>query len=133
MASDPVKMILMKNIVGLITILLLSLTVNAQTASPTPATVGEVKPKSDLMYKVLDSELTASLCSLSPNHAKCIGRDPVREMSDAYLEIIRTDPVQSKQLIARAAEKGAIYMQLVIVAQNQRIIELLEELVKKKP
>jgi hypothetical protein len=86
-------------------------------------------PKSSPMFRVVEAELLSQLCGMSPNHARCAGRNPIQEMTDAYLEIIK-EKTDANKLISRAAEKGITNLLLVIAAQNQRIIELLEE--KKK-
>jgi uncharacterized membrane protein len=108
----------------------LALSASGQTNSVKTADAAE-KGKNDLLFKVFQSEIRIRLCAVEPTSPECQNSDPIHDMNDAYLEIVRTDPEQTKKLIARAIDRSTL--QLVIVAQNQRIIELLEQIAKKKP
>lgn len=103
------------------------------------------------VVKLMEAEMAVRLCGIDPEHESCKGRNPAKETADLYSEILR-DPDAAKFLLAnvlssyselrsgargavqvsQAADEASVKMQMVVIAQNQRIIELLEQLLKKK-
>lgn len=102
---------------------------SAQTTAAVPAST--MTANQNPMAKLLEVELLVRLCNAQPTNEKCKDRNLPKELADVYTEIIRNKE-DSTKLIGRALESDLARMQLVVIAQNQRIIELLEELVKKK-
>lgn len=118
-----------------------------------PTTAASVSPEAEpemLVEKLKSAELSAQLCTISPENKLCSDYTP-STLSDLYSKIAR-DPKATAILLARtyesfanmksgargavqvsqAADEAGMRMQLMIIAQNQRIIELLEQLVRKR-
>ena len=103
---------------------------NAQTDAKPDQPATEKKITTSGLKKVYELKLLSELCSLSPNDARC-NRNIGLEMSKAFSEIIK-NRVEVDELIGLARQSSLADLQMVVIAQNQRIIELLEELIKKK-
>jgi hypothetical protein len=107
----------------------------AQTASQTATVLPAANQASDMtnqMAKVLELELLARLCSVTPANPKCEGRRIGAEMAALYVEITKTKD-GTERLAGRAMETSDLgKLQLILIAQNQRIIDLLQQLTIKK-
>jgi hypothetical protein len=128
----------------------------APPPAPTPAIAEDplADKGSQAMFFItlLEVEMAAKLCAMSPDHETCKGRNPSAELVDLYGKGMKS-PEVSRALIAKtvrsyaemregarsapqvsqAVDEASIKMQMIVIAQNQRIIELLEQLVRKKP
>jgi hypothetical protein len=103
-----------------------------------------------LLVEITNAEATLRLCALDSANAAC-KEDGARKLAELYSEALKK-PDTSRFVIARilteyqnsredarsapqvsqVADEASIKMQFLVIAQNQRIIELLEQLVKKK-
>lgn len=91
------------------------------------------------------------LCGVAPEHESCKGKNPSADMVElltkaskqpeamqAIIAIELNEYAGNKELAksapqaSQAADEANVRYQLIIMAQNQRIIELLEQLVKKR-
>lgn len=105
-----------------------------------------------LLLDKLNAELGMQFCSVSPDSSDCVTTDHRKLYADAIVKIVR-DSVLVQHLLADAvrgheanksatgsaiqvspiADQQNTELMRLIVAQNQRMIELLEQLVKKRP
>ena len=146
----------MKTIIGLVAILVLGVGISAQTANTAkpadanPSGEGKDFPLLTVM-KIGTAEQSLRLCSMDPANDLCKDKNAKQELTDLYASCTRDakcSPLLMAKIISeytslregargavqvsQAADEAGVKMQMVVMAQNQRIIELLEQLVKKQ-
>ena len=140
----------MKTILGLITILILGLAISGQTPS---TGTNKMSPEESMLMKVVDAQKLFDLCFVDLSNHQCDGRKPDRELTAAFTvcvndkkcapllisnivagyAILTTGRLNSSDLISEGTRDTNVKMQMILIAQNQRIIDLLEQIAKKKP
>lgn len=133
---------------------------NAQTAaSPKPTSTPaapaapakqQLSPDAQFAFDILVAEIQVLLYEQNPDgnkdkadadaklidlYAEAIKRPGVvrRLVGRSYSNYVRMkDRAAGALQVSQAADEAAVKMNMVLIAQNQRIIELLEQLVKKK-
>lgn len=104
----------------------------------------------NLRLAILTAELGVKVCAISPNADSCKER-PAEQLVKLYSQAISRPAVLRSLLasgvttftfakenargaaqVSQGADEANVSFQLIIIAQNQRIIELLEQLNKKK-
>jgi nitrogen-specific signal transduction histidine kinase len=104
-----------------------------------------------LMVKVIGLEMEARLYALAPEQNKDKA-DAANKLTELYSQIAR-NPIASRHLVSsmlrdytsvregargaaqvsQVADEAGIKFQMLVIAQNQRIIELLEQIARKRP
>jgi len=124
----------------------------ATTKQPDLEGSSDASKTTGFLLTFMEAETMLRLCSMVPDNEKCKGRNPAAEMSDLYAQAAKNPELTRKLVslalnsyselkegarsaaqVSQAADESSVKMQLIVIAQNQRIIELLEQLVKKKP
>jgi hypothetical protein len=123
----------------------------ADTASKMDA-ASDKAAETKLLVSIMEVELTLRLCSMVPTHESCKDRNPSAELAELYNKAAKSsdnikvliaraissysemkEGAKSAMQVSQAADEASVKMQMIIMAQNQRIIELLEQIAKKKP
>lgn len=150
----------MKLIFSILFALVFALPASAQITNTTPITdttqITEPLPKfmftADEAKTLLDlftANMVSQVCSFQPSNPQCEGNE--QKISDAYAKSSKSPNLlnylsskaindferirrQTKfaQQVSQVSDEHNVVMMRIVVAQNQRIIELLEALVKKK-
>lgn len=137
----------MKNIVVLTSLVFLfALNVQAQSQ----AVVAKDTPQL-VVAKIKTASMLLTLCSSVPENEKCKDVDPRKDLMELQSSCIKDSECSSMLIadaianyeslrfgarsavqVSQAADEYGVKMQLILLSQNQRIIELLEQLVKKR-
>lgn len=148
----------MKIVLSLILAMIFAILISAQT-NTTPIGVTPIveplpkftftKEEQDTLAELLLTELVSGVCGYAPSDPRC--PDNQQKTADVYLKISHSPKLisyltskaigdfegirrQSKSAmqVSQVADEHNVVMMRIIVAQNQRVIELLEALLKKK-
>lgn len=132
--------------------LFLTVSISGQVPQPSTSHEGERLREAELLVaKLKTAEMLLKLCEASPTNELCKDKDPAADVARLYSDLVRDVNLSkavaayavssfaglragasSAMQVSQAADEAGVKMQLILIAQNQRIIELLEQLVKKK-
>lgn len=144
--------------IGLITGMLLMLAVAANAQATAPTTTAATSPprftkaQQDILGSLMLAKLGLAICGMDPDGADCKKADYNKMYGDAMSKVV-ADPALVSDLVSEAvlkyesmkdlsksaaqvsqiADQQNAEIMRVIVAQNQRVIELLEQILKKRP
>lgn len=119
------------------------------------ATKDEEAEETSIMLRIITAQLVAETCAgeriLGRTESDACKANPAQQLADLHAQAVKHPRLvmllssaafrrftnlsvgaRGAAQVSQAADEASIKFQMIIVAQNQRIIELLEQLLKKK-